>query len=179
MLSPSEKVHSTVHYFEAQKSDIGSYQVTDLPSGFTVKQITHPDIAEYRSVFDRVGGPYKWYSRKQQSDEYVLAEIQHPENELWYLYDDKEVVGMMELDLRKKPDIELVYFGLLSSYQGKGLGKFLMASALARFSKSEFERFWLHTCNFDAPNAVKFYQKAGLRHYKTEEEWVDRRLLEL
>ena len=37
----------------------------------------------------------------------------------------------------------------------------------------KIERFWVHTCTFDHPNALGFYQKAGFKPYAFMVEVAD------
>jgi GNAT superfamily N-acetyltransferase len=50
---------------------------------------------------------------------------------------------------------------LSSEFQGKGLGRFLINEAKKTARKIGVLRFRLHTCEFDSPGALSFYQKNG------------------
>ena len=55
-----------------------------------------------------------------------------------------------------------------------GLGRLLIGTAIAKaFARPGTGRFWLHTCNFDHPRAIEFYQSAGFRIYATGFEVMD------
>ncbi len=55
-----------------------------------------------------------------------------------------------------------------------------MAHAIALAWSRPIRRFWVHTCNFDHPSALAFYQRAGFRPYATMVEVTeDPRLLGL
>jgi hypothetical protein len=42
----------------------------------------------------------------------------------------------------------------------------LMNEALVRAWARPISRFWVHTCSFDHPGALAFYQRSGFRPYQ-------------
>jgi GNAT superfamily N-acetyltransferase len=76
------------------------------------------------------------------------------------------VIGYFEFDL-KGNEIELVYFGLKSIYLGKGYGKSMMNYTLALAQKMDCKSLFLHTCSFDSPAALPFYQQNGFVIFQT------------
>lgn len=61
---------------------------------------------------------------------------------------------------------ELAFFGLVEEAVGAGLGRALMAQALARAFARPIRRLFVHTCTFDHPRAVDFYRACGFEPYK-------------
>ena len=51
---------------------------------------------------------------------------------------------------------------------GRGLGRWLLAEAIAEAWTSEPDRVWLHTCTLDSPAALPNYKARGFTPYKTE-----------
>ena len=49
---------------------------------------------------------------------------------------------------------------------GTGAARFLMEAALDKALTGDARRVWLHTCTFDHPAALRFYQARGFRPYK-------------
>ena len=84
-----------------------------------------------------------------------------------------EEIGLIELDLRPAPDIELRYLGVIPSRIGTGLGGWLLACAIAAASKHRPRRMILNTCTFDHPGAIAFYQHHGFAVTHSEVEFVD------
>jgi GNAT superfamily N-acetyltransferase len=82
-------------------------------------------------------------------------------------------VGLLELDFRVEAECELAYFGLVSDAIGTGAGRFLIAQAVDLAWRRPIKRFWVHTCHFDHPAALDFYQRAGFRPYKMMVEVMD------
>jgi GNAT superfamily N-acetyltransferase len=61
--------------------------------------------------------------------------------------------------------VEIVYFGLLPRFVGRGLGGQLLTAAVQRAWQRTTVRVWLHTCTLDHPRAVANYLARGFRLY--------------
>jgi len=82
-------------------------------------------------------------------------------------------IGLLELDFRQPGECELVFCGLVADAIGQGAGRLLITQAVDRAWARPIERFWLHTCHFDHPSAILFYQKAGFHPYSFLVEVID------
>ena len=121
-----------------------------------------PDPRKYRALFRRVGARWLWYSRLVMSDAELLTIIQHPDISVFAVVDRQGIeVGMLELDGRQPGACELSYVGLVPELAGQGLGRWLMAEALARAWTPGVTRVWVHTCTLDHPRALGFYRASG------------------
>ena len=80
-----------------------------------------------------------------------------------------EIAGYYEL--RREPDdsFEIVYFGLMPTFTGCGLGSFMLADAVERGWSLGARRLWLHTCTFDHPHAIQNYLDRGFKVFKSEQ----------
>jgi ribosomal protein S18 acetylase RimI-like enzyme len=79
-------------------------------------------------------------------------------------------LGMCEFDRSGLPEIELKNFGLVPEAQGRGLGSWLLRSALTQEWKLTPSRIWLHTDSWDHPAAIRTYESAGFRIYLVRDE---------
>lgn len=121
-----------------------------------------PSPDKYRALFRRVGARWLWFSRLVMADEALTAIIHDPAIYVLAAVDRAGVeVGMLELDFRQAGACELSYVALVPELAGKGLGRWLMAEALARAWVPGVERVWLHTCTLDHPHALGFYRAQG------------------
>ena len=121
-----------------------------------------PDPDKYRTLFRRVGARWLWYSRLAMDDAALTAIVHDPRVHVFAAVDRAGVeVGMLELDFRQPGACELSYVALVPELAGKGLGRWLMAEALARAWTTGVERVWLHTCTLDHPHALGFYRAQG------------------
>ncbi|MDB4637637.1 GNAT family N-acetyltransferase [Planctomycetaceae bacterium] len=141
-----------------------------VPEGrLEVLEVASPAIAYYRFLYDAVGQDYRWLSRRKMSDTELAAVIHHPDTEMFVLHVDGCPAGFAELDCRDRNEIELVQFGLMGEYHGRGLGGWFLNWVIDTVWSRTPERFWLHTCTFDHPAALGMYQKAGFQIFKEEQ----------
>lgn len=131
------------------------------------------DAAAYRDLFLRVGRDWLWSGRLRLSDAEFAALLADPDVEIFALVAGGERIGLMELDFRGKGECELAYFGLVPGAIGRGAGRFMMNEAVSRAFARPIERLFVHTCNFDHPGAVKFYESSGFAPYKLAVEIHD------
>jgi GNAT superfamily N-acetyltransferase len=133
-----------------------------------VIQAKRPTISYYRYLYDAVGTPWQWRSRKKLSDAELAAIIHDPLDEVHVLHVDGVPAGFAELDRCQPGEIELVQFGLTPEFIGQGLGKYFLHWTIERAWSYQPRRFWLHTCTLDHPRALANYQKAGFAIYHVE-----------
>jgi GNAT superfamily N-acetyltransferase len=133
------------------------------------------DLAEYRSLYRRVGDPWLWVARRRMDDGELRAVFDHPRYELFYARAAGAPIGFAELDRREAGSVEIRYFGLIDEWIGRGAGRwFLRAMLDLAWSDPAVTRVWLHTCELDHPGALGFYQRGGLVIYgEGVEDYVD------
>jgi GNAT superfamily N-acetyltransferase len=136
--------------------------------GLTVIHAKKPTVRYYRFLYDAVGGPWQWLSRRKLSDGELAAILQDSRDEVHVLHVEGVPAGFAELDRRVEGEVELVQFGLMPEFIGQGLGKFFLQWAIDRAWGYGPRRLWLHTCSLDHPAALPNYLKAGFRIYKEE-----------
>jgi GNAT superfamily N-acetyltransferase len=131
-----------------------------------VERFPHPDLNWYRDLFRAVGEPWLWFSRTLMNDLELRALLGDPRVDFFALEERGVAKGLLEIDRREFPDIELAFFGLTSDLIGKGAGRYLMDFAIGEAFSHHPRRFFLHTCTLDHPKALGFYRRAGFRPYK-------------
>ncbi|MFQ5773584.1 MAG: GNAT family acetyltransferase [Kiloniellaceae bacterium] len=128
-----------------------------------------PSAAFYRYLYDHVGEAWLWYERRALDDEALGAIVGDERVEIYVLYVDGVPAGYAELDRREPPDIELAYFGLMPEFIGKGLGAYLLGSAIDIAWSHDPKRLWVHTNTLDHPKALPLYQRFGFKPYRQEQ----------
>lgn len=131
------------------------------PAGVEVRRAVKPTVSFYRYLYHTIGSDWSWAGRRLMEDDALIADVQDPKVEVNVLWVEGVPAGLMELDLRTPPAIELLYFGLVPDFIGLGLGRFALDWAVDRAWSFRPSRFWVHTCDLDHPNALPNYQKAG------------------
>jgi GNAT superfamily N-acetyltransferase len=137
-----------------------------LPDGVTLSRMGAADTARFRALFAGIGQDIMWFSRLVIPDEALAALIGDPQVHSLALVRDGKDIGLLELDFRVTGECELSFFGLVPAEVGTGLGRFLMNEALDRAWSQPISRLWVHTCSFDHPAALGFYQRSGFRRYR-------------
>ena len=122
-----------------------------------------PGLDWFRELYRRVGEEWLWFSRVTMSDAELAAIIHSPLVEVYALVQDGSDEGLLELDFRQPGQCELVFFGVTAKLIGSGAGRFLMNRALELAWSRPVTRVWVHTCTYDHPAAMSFYQRAGFR----------------
>jgi GNAT superfamily N-acetyltransferase len=168
---PPGKIAALVTYLEMTEPP-QPRPVRDLP-GLDLRRVREPDLDWYRDLFRRIGTDWLWFGRLVMPDAEVLATIRDPMVEVYALTQDGRDEGLLELDRREVPDIELAYFGVTPQVQGRGAGRWLMDQALRRAWSYRPRRFWVHTCSLDHPDALAFYVRSGFRPYRRAVEVAD------
>ena len=143
--------------------------------GVIILPMAQFDAPFYRFLYREVGARWRWYMRRNLSDE-ALAERHAAENLcLDVLYVGGAPAGFIELamhdaEVKAAGAVEVAYFGLREAYFGRGLGKHLLSHGVQAAWEAGARRVWLHTCNLDAPQALSNYLRCGFRIVKSEEE---------
>lgn len=161
---PAGKLVNVVTCLEMHTKPIGAFK--DFPPGYKLRKIDPTNLDHYRRIFRKVGEDLMWFSRLIMPDEKLTGILGHPQIESYVLHHGDEPIGVMELDFKDLPNCELAFFGLMKTAVGTGLGHCLMDAAKALAWAKPITRLWVHTCHFDHPNALAFYQKSGFKPYQ-------------
>lgn len=148
-------------------------------SPFRLMRWHAPAPDRYRTLFARIGAPWLWFSRLTLDEAALAAIIGNPLVEIHAVVDRHGIeLGLLELDFRGAGACEIAFFGLVPELTGKGVGRWLMAHALALGWRSGVARLWVHTCTLDHPSALGFYQAQGFEPFaRAIELFADPRLL--
>jgi GNAT superfamily N-acetyltransferase len=138
----------------------------DTAAGLALRRMT-ADIGAFRRVFRRVGEPWLWASKLRRSDADLGAVLASEAVETSMLLAGTDEIGLLQLDFRSAGACELAFFGVVTEAIGIGAGRFLMNRAIDRaWNRAPgIERFWVHTCTNDHPEALGFYVRSGFIPY--------------
>ena len=146
---------------------------SDPAGAWTLRRVDVPALDWYRDLYGRVGGPWLWVSRIRLPDAELAAIIQSPPMEIYALAHEGRDEGLLEMDFREPGQCEIVSFGLTGKLVGTGAGRWLMNRAQEIAWSRPLARLWLHTCTFDHPAALAFYQRSGFRPFRRQIEVVN------
>lgn len=144
------------------------------PEGLVLEKAASVDIARYRSIHEKVGGSHLWFSALARSDEENRAKLEDPNAHLYFAVADGSDAGFVVLQQSGEGRCEVAYFGLAPEWTGKKAGPWMMAEALKiAWGLPGTRTVWLHTCSFDHPRALAFYQRMGFQPYRMGVEIFD------
>ncbi|MCP3461373.1 N-acetyltransferase [Bradyrhizobium sp. CCGUVB23] len=167
---PSGKIAAVVTHLEMTARP----PLRDDPLGaWTLRRVEQPGLDWFRALYARVGEDWLWFSRLCMPDAELAAIVQSPRVEIYALVDDGREEGLLELDFREAGQCEIVFFGVTAKLIGTGAGRWLMNRALERAWSQGVRRVWVHTCTFDHPAALAFYQRSGFRAFCRQIEIAD------
>ncbi len=144
-----------------------------LPQGATVTR-ERLGLAQYRELYDKVGGPWLWWLRRVMPDHLLEKHLASSTVSVHVLRVDGETAGFFELDSGYWPYVNLNYFGLMPGFIGRGLGKPFLDLAVDTVFEgaSALRGMSVNTCNADHPRALPNYLAAGFTEIRrSQEEW--------
>ena len=129
------------------------------------------DVRDYLALYQGVGAPLGWDQRMRMPRADLAALLDSASLRIYVLRDAQgQALGLCEFDRSGFPEVELKNFGLIPQVYGRGLGPWLLATALEAEWQEEPARIWLHTDTWDHPAAVPVYERAGFAVYAVREE---------
>jgi GNAT superfamily N-acetyltransferase len=146
---------------------------SDPADTWSLRRVEVPALDWYRDLYCRVGQQWLWISRIRMPDAELATIIQSPLVQIYALAHEGRDEGLLELDFREPGQCEFVSFGLTEKLVGIGAGRWLMNRALELAWSRPVDRVWLHTCTFDHPAALAFYQRSGFRPFRRQVEVVN------
>ena len=166
-MSPS----SSATIFHLEMCERNTFRPSPVRPDFDAVIVDSPDPDLNRRFYCSVGYQWAWTDRLSWSQDD------------WKRYAERDVlktfvgqlngcdVGYFELEIQKSGNVEIVLFGLLPQYIGKGLGGPFLSIAVERaWEFLDTERVWLHTCTHDHKHALDNYRARGFELFRTERE---------
>ena len=170
----SRRVEVTITYLEmAERPSFPRPPAPTRPQIALIKA-ENPPVRWFLHLYRSVGAPYDWtdWMTKEQSE--LDAFVGSPDTAIYTLMVEGWSGGFFMLDGREAGVTELAYFGLAPEAVGRGLGGFLLKTAVhAAWDWPKTESVTVNTCTLDHPAALPLYQKHGFqpvrRHTYTRE----------
>jgi GNAT superfamily N-acetyltransferase len=143
--------------------------VNTIPAAFKMdfellpKPIAVPD---YRSYYYGVGKEWYWLDRMMMEDALLYEKINASNVDIYVLYIEDQPAGFAEF-VWEKEYVEILYFGLLPAFIGKGYGHYFLQTVIQTAWNYQPKHIQLNTCSLDHPNALPIYKKAGFKEVRT------------
>ncbi|GLB63401.1 N-acetyltransferase [Dietzia sp. NCCP-2495] len=154
------------------------------PANVTIARVSPAEPEFNARMYREIGTDWNWGDRLSWSDDRWATYCADPCISTLRATVDGDVVGFAELrtnvgaalkvgaaldaDAAANVDVdmELVYFGILPEFTGRGLGGwFLSEVCRIAWMVPGCRRVWLHTCDDDSPAAIPNYLARGFEVY--------------
>ena len=158
---PAGKLRSVVTHLAMEAPPAQALPPPPAP-GIGIGRRRAMPAADYLRLYHEIGDDWLWWSRLEWDEPTLTAHLAEDETEVYVAEADGEEVGLVELDLRPAPDIELRYLGVIRSRIGAGLGGWLLSYAIAAASRHRPRRMILNTCTEDHPRRPRLLSATRL-----------------
>lgn len=152
----------TTYYLELRSVEellLSRTEVADLE--IREAGIACPELGRF--LYTVVGRSWRWTDRLSWPYAKWLAHLERPEVGLWIAYWDGVIAGHVELEWQPEESVEIVYFGLLSQFMGRGIGAHFLCDTVGRAFRTGAQRVWLHTCSLDSPRTIENYRARAFK----------------
>jgi GNAT superfamily N-acetyltransferase len=132
------------------------------PEGFAFGPCPEMLSSDYLRLYQGIGGPLGWPDRSGWSRPQVFEHLQRPGMHLLAAREGDTFVGFAELEVRGPGEAELIHFGLLEPYRGRGLGGAFLAHVLQQaWDQWKLNRVWAISHSTDHPACLPTYLGYG------------------
>lgn len=134
-----------------------------------IKALQALSIRTFTDAFskDNDEGNMQEYLSTHLTEEKLTAEMNHPGTQFYFaVAGDRNIAylkinfGQAQTDLQDESSLEIERIYVLSEFQGKKIGQFLMDQALLIAAAQGLSYIWLGVWNKN-PGAIKFYSRNG------------------
>ncbi len=137
---------------------------------FSVLRVGEPSPEYARFLYTAVGGYWYWIDRMDWTYGDWQGHVTRKDVEIWVGYVNGAPCGYFELEHGTGSVVQILYFGLLPGFFGRGLGGQLLTVAIERAWASGARRVWVNTCTLDGAAALANYQARGFKIYRQHSE---------
>lgn len=130
-----------------------------------LKKPVDPDI--YLQYYSEVGKEHFWLDRLVMTKNELSELINAANIDIYALQAENQPAGYVEF-IVDKDFTEILYFGIMPAFIGKGLGKYALDWAINKAWSYSPKWIQLNTCELDHTHAINNYRKRGFKETKTE-----------
>lgn len=157
-----DEVDVVITYLEMTTPPAFSHPAAPSQPGLSLMRAEDPPVRWFRHLYDSVGADHEWTDWHSRSDDDVRAFIGDDAVSIHTLMLQGWTAGFFMLDGRKAGVCDLAYFGLTPEARGRGLGSWLLKTAiLTGWETPGVTAMTVNTCTLDGPRALPLYQRMG------------------
>lgn len=167
---PGESISYVVTYLEMDGRP--STPIPPTPAGplLALIRAEAPPAHYFLYLYRAVGAEFEWTDWLERPEAEVQAFLDDEHVELFTLFVDGWPGGFFVLDTRQEGICDLALFGLVPEARGRGLARWLLASAVhAGWDRAGVKKMTVNTNTLDHPRAITLYQWAGFTPVRREE----------
>lgn len=168
-LRPGDEVDYTVTWLEMTEPP--RRPLPPLPAGQQAALLAakEPPAEYFLYLYRAVGAQYEWTDWLARPFADAEAFVQDRRVTLYTMLLHGWPGGFFVLDGRRPPVVDLAYFGLVPQAIGRGLGHWLLATAIQTgWEWPGTEKLTVNTNTLDHPRALGIYQKLGFAPVRRE-----------
>lgn len=153
-----------VTFFEMHERPLPFHENKDVDFRLLQKPI---DCDTYLYFYTRVGKEHFWLDRIVMDEKELLNLINADNTEIFAMYVNNQPAGYAEFIIQEQ-FTEILYFGLLPAFVGRGLGKYALDWSINKAWSYNPQWIQLNTCELDHPHAISNYKARGFKEVRTE-----------
>ncbi|QMU57222.1 MAG: GNAT family N-acetyltransferase [Boseongicola sp.] len=165
------EISYTITYLEMDERP--DWDWPHLPAGAQVSLLKadDPPVWYFLSLYDAVGRDLAWEDIHNWEHKQLQEWLHQGAMNLWTLTGNGWPHGFFMLEDKSDGVSDLAYFGMVPEAIGRGLGSWLLRTAvLTAWDREGTQKMTLNTCTLDHPRALAMYQKVGFTPVRREEK---------
>lgn len=161
-LSPGDRIEYEITFLEMTSRPTGPTPPLPMSAETALIGAHQPPPGYFLYLYRAVGEPWEWTDWLESEPAQVEAFVRDPEVSLFTLMVQGWPGGFFMFDTREAGVCDLAYFGLVPEAIGRGLGPWLLTTAIRMgWERPGVTRMTVNTCTLDHPKALGLYQRHG------------------
>lgn len=160
----------TVTYLEMDQRP--GFDWPHLPAGSAAALLKadNPPVWYFIALYDAVGRDYAWEDIHDREHAEIAHWLARDAMSLYTLIEHGWPQGFFLLEDNDDGVCNLAYFGMVPESVGRGLGSYLLRTAiLTAWDRRGTRKVTVDTCTLDHPRALALYQKHGFTPVRRED----------
>ncbi len=157
-----EEIAYTITWLEMDARPEGTRPVLPMNQQVALLHAVRPPVGYFLYLYGAVGAAHHWTDLYHEPRGDLEAFLHHDDAALYVMMVDGWPGGFALLDWRQEGICDLAYFGLMPEAMGRGLGAWLLSTAVdIGWDRAGTEKMTVHTNTLDHPRALPLYQRVG------------------
>ena len=157
-----ERVTYTVTWLEMAARPVRPHAPAPGNLGTTILRADAPPVWYFLALYDAVGRDYAWDDMHDEPEDKLKVMLHDADVSMYTLLASGWPHGFFLMDWRRHGVASLAYFGLVPQAIGRGLGAFLLDTAIQTgWQRDGVQKMCVNTCTLDHPRALQRYQQHG------------------